>query len=319
MDSRRICFFASLMISALAMGCSPSDTNETTDTTTSGTTDTAGDVLDARVPIPEADPEYFDFVSPEITIAPGDDKMLCIHSEIPEEMTIDNLKAFQGKFGHHIVLLTAKEPMPAGTLEDCTDRKAMTKYGPFVLPDTPLSAGYGVLVPKGLKIVMQVHYINAGAKPELIRDVARMHLIPKASVTKWVHTMATSDNTLSLAPQQKTSLHFDCEIPAGTELLVAGGHMHEHGTRFEMSIGKDEASLASLYLVDPWKIEFRDAPPVSLFFENPMVIADKSILRTNCEFNNESPNDIIFPEEMCATFGYVAGVDAPIDCQINPQ
>lgn len=318
MDGRRICFLAGL-IASLGVGCAPADTNETGGTTTDTNTDSMAGKLDARVPIPAADPAYYDFVSPEFELASGDEKMLCVHMEIPSEMVADNLEAYQGKFGHHIVLLTAKEPKPVGTVEDCTDRAAMKKYGPFILPDTQLSAGYGVLVPAGLKIVMQIHYVNAGTVPEVIRDVARLHLIDKASVTKWVHTMATSDNTLTLPPQQKSALHFDCEIPAGTELLVAGGHMHEHGTRFEMQIGVDEASLKSLYLVDPWKSEFRDAPPVSLYFDNPMVVADKSILRTTCEWNNETAKDIIFPNEMCATFGYVAGVDAPIDCQVNPQ
>lgn len=318
MDCRRATVLSGL-IALLAAGCGGSETNDTSGTTTETTTDTGEETLDARVAMPDPDPSYIDIATPEVTIGPGEDKMLCYHMTIPEEIITDNMEAYQGKYGHHIVVLTAKEPQPEGTLEDCTDRTAMTKYGAFMLPDTPLKEGYGLEIPKGLKVVIQFHYLNVGSTPELVRDVARIHKISKDSVTKWVHTLATSDNTLSLAPHQKTTLEFDCEIPAGAELLVAGGHMHERGTKFEAMLGKDEASLESLYLVDPWKTEFRDAPPVSLYFENPKVIADASILRTHCEWNNESADEIIFPHEMCATFGYVAGTDAPIECQINPK
>jgi hypothetical protein len=190
----------------------------------------------------------------------------------------------------------------------------MTRYGAFALPDTPLPDKHGLLVPAGLKIVMQMHYVNAGTKEEVIRDVARLEKMDKASVESWVHVLAAADNTLSLPPQQKTQIAHDCEIPAGANILVLGGHMHERGTRFEALIGKDEASLKSAYLVDPWLAEFRDTPPVSLFFENPMKITETSILRTTCAWNNEQPDEITFPDEMCATFGYVAGVDSPVAC-----
>jgi len=314
MDCRRAFLFSGF-IALFAAGCGGSDTETSGSTDT--TTDTGNGTFDARVAVPDPDPAYYDVVSPEVTIESGEDKMLCYHMVIDEEIVADNMEAYQGKFGHHIVVLTAREPQPPGTLEDCTDRKAMTKYGAFMLPDTQLNPGYGLLIPKGSQVVMQIHYINAGAEPELVRDVGRIHKISKDSVTKWVHTMATSDNTLTLPPHQKTHIEFDCEVPAGTELLVAGGHMHERGTRFEMLLGKDAATLESLYLVDPWKTEFRDAPPVSLYFDNPKLIADKSILRTSCDWNNETANELIFPEEMCATFGYVAGTDAPLECQIN--
>jgi hypothetical protein len=310
MNRRFLLAVSSVMVAVFA-GCSPS---ESTDETGGTTTDTGDDMLDARVPVPEADPAYVDLVSPELEVPSGEERMFCVHLEIDEEVVMKNLETYQGKYGHHITLLTPNEPQPPGTVEDCTERATMSKYGPFALPDTPLSDGYALLVPAGSKIVMQMHYVNAGPKPMVFRDVARLQKVEKASVSTWVHILATADNDLALPPQQKSQVVHDCEVPAGAEILVLGGHMHERGTRFESLIGKDEASLASTYLVDPWVAEFRDAPPVALFFENPMLVAEKSILRTVCDFNNESPDELAFPEEMCATFGYVAGTDAPIAC-----
>lgn len=302
------------VMAAWLCGCSPSESTEETGGTTTGE-----DVLDARVEAPDPDPTYVDLLSPELEIPSGEERMFCVHMEISEDLTINNLEAYQGKYGHHIVLLTAKEPKPAGEVEDCTDRSAMSKYGPFVLPDTELPEGYGIAIPAGVKVVMQMHYVNAGPTKMVVRDVARLHKIPEESVTTWVHILSSADNSLVIPPQQKFSLDYDCEVPAGAELLVVGGHMHERGTRFQTSLGPDESNLTSLYLVDPWESEFRDAPPVSLFFKNPFVVAEKSLLRTRCEWNNESPDEIAFPEEMCATFGYVAGTTGPVACQLDPK
>lgn len=302
------------MAFAVAAGCSPAESTDTDPTTTPS----ESDVLDVRVPEPEADPNYFDFVTPEEEIPAGEERMTCYHLEITEDLVVDNLEAYQGQFGHHVVFLTSKEPQPAGTVEDCTDRSTMSKYGPFVLPDTPLDPGYGIRIAKGTKVVAQIHYVNAGSKPILVRDVARLHKIPEASVNKWVFGLTVADNTLELPPAQKSSLSIDCTIPAGAEILVMGGHMHERGTRFETLMGKDEASLVSQYLADPWLTEYRDAPPVSLYFKNPLVVSEPTLMRTMCDWNNESPEAIIFPEEMCSTFGYVAGVDAGVECIVNP-
>lgn len=302
------------VIAASLAGCSPAESTGPADTTT----DTGGgDVLDARVAEPDADPAYVDFVTPEFEVPSGEERMMCYHFELEEDVTANNLEAYQGQFGHHIVLLTPKEPKPAGTAEDCTDRSTMAKYGPFVLPSTELPEGYGIQIPKGTKVVLQAHYVNAGSKPLLARDVARLHKVPLESVTTWVQMLASSDNTLELPPQQKSTVAIDCALPAGVELLVFGGHMHERGTRFEALLGKDESSMESIYLVDPWLEEYRDAPPVSLFFKNPLKIAEPSILRAKCDWNNESPDTLTFPEEMCATFGYVTGSDSAIECVLN--
>jgi hypothetical protein len=138
------------------------------------------------------------------------------------------------------------------------------------------------------------------------------------SIKTWVSMLGDGPLEFTLPAQQKTTVSFDCSIPANTRILVFGGHMHEHGTRFEASLGKDENSLKSLYLVDPWMDEFRDAPPISLYFEKNLVVTEPSILRSTCEFANESPNDMGFPEEMCANFGYyIGGGGEPITCKTD--
>lgn len=282
--------------------------------TTKESTATEAEVLDVRVPVPDADPNYVDLVSPEIIIEPYTEKMYCIYLTNHEgEIAVHNLESSQGKYGHHVVLLTTTEPQPEGTVEDCTDSSLMYKFRSFILPDTPLGDGYGIKIPADMQYVMQIHYVNTGDTPILTQDVARMEKIAVEDVSTWTTTLTTNSLTLSLAATGESSESFDCEIPEDVELLVFGGHMHEKGSRFEGTLITE--SDEQLYLVDPWMEEYRDAPPVSLYFENPKLIQAGTKIRTACQWNNDSGEEVTFPAEMCSAFGYIAGTQNPVHCE----
>src|SRR6266496_219640 len=86
-------------------------------------------IKDVRVPIPTADPNMVDFVGGEAVIEPGQQKMLCFHMQWDGgEFTYNGIDILQGKFGHHAVLLAAKEPKAPGTMEDCTEASKMSQY-----------------------------------------------------------------------------------------------------------------------------------------------------------------------------------------------
>jgi hypothetical protein len=304
-----------LLLASLALAaCSPveGDGGDTDDT------DVGTETIDVRVPDPEPDAEMVDLLAPEIDIPPYSDHMWCYYLEpTTEDMVANNLEASQGQYGHHIVVLQSKVAKEAGVVEDCTDADQMPNFRPMVLPDTELDPGYGVLIPAGTQPVMQIHYVNPTDKVLKTRDVARLHLIDRSTVTKWAATFATNHDTFVLPAGETTTVTYDCEIPSGTEVLLFGGHMHEWGTRFEASLGTSEETMASSYLVDPWVPEFRDAPPVNLYFESPLEVAEGTKLRTSCTWHNDQSESIAFPHEMCSTFGYLAGTQEPWICEIR--
>jgi hypothetical protein len=190
----------------------------------------------------------------------------------------------------------------------------MYKFRSFILPDTPLGDGYGIKIPADMQYVLQIHYVNTGDVPILVQDVARMERIAEEDVTTWTTTLTTNSLTLEVAGDGESAQEFDCVLPEAVELLVFGGHMHEWGARFEGRLGVGE-ELESLYLVDPWREEFRDAPPVSLYFENPMQLAAGTVIQTSCTWSNDTGESIVFPQEMCAAFGYIAGTQSPVHCE----
>ena len=272
-------------------------------------------VVDVRVDIPAPDPNYLDLVTPDQVIAAGEEKMFCYYLDNHAgELAVQQLEAHQGNFGHHVVLLTTVEPQPDGTWEDCSDQAEMWKFRSFVLP-IPLPDGYAIKVPDGMQYVMQIHYVNTGEAPILVRDVARLKKVDAAAVQTWVATLTTNRLDVSIPPGP-LSVSFDCTIDQDLDLLLVGGHMHEHGARFSIDIGSSPSAVDDeLYLVDPWQPSFRNLPPVSLFFSAPHHLTAGSVIRTTCEWMNDTNQTIAFPSEMCTAFGYLAGTDQPFHCQ----
>jgi hypothetical protein len=286
--------------------------------------DTMGDdvppgTLDVRVPIPAPDPTFLDLVTGEETIQPGEEKMFCYYmSNTDGDLAVRGLIGMQGQFGHHITLLTTIEPQPDGTREDCSAQEDMWKFRAYVLPIDDLPAGTGIHIPDGTQFVLQMHYVNTGEQPILVRDVARLRKIDPAAVTTWVATMTTNDLTVDLPPGE-SSKTWDCVLGEDLELLLVGGHMHEMGTKFTVEIGPDVDSLENLYLVDPWRAEYRDSPPITLYLTSPRHLVAGTVIRTTCTWMNPEATNIEFPAEMCSAFGYLAGSQTPFHCQTGME
>jgi hypothetical protein len=90
--------------------------------------------------------------------------------------------------------------------------------------------------------------------------------------------------------------------------------MHEEGSKFLVLIGPDVDNLSPIYTVDPWLSEFRDAPPIEIFSDEPIPLAQGTIVRTVCEWDNGRDETLGFPGEMCSTFSYIAGAQDPLTC-----
>lgn len=271
--------------------------------------------LDVRVPIPAADPAFIDLITGEETIQPGEEKMFCYYMDNQEgDIAVSGLIGMQGQYGHHITLLTTIEPKPTGTREDCSSQMDMWKFRAYVLPLDNFPAGLGIHIPNGTQFVLQMHYVNAGESPILVRDVARLRRTDPSTVTTWVATMTTNDLEVDLPPGE-SSKSWDCTLTEDLDLLLLGGHMHELGSKFQVEIGPNVGALESLYFVDPWQPSYRDGPPITLYLTEPHHLVAGTVIRTTCTWVNPSSTNVVFPAEMCSAFGYLAGSQTPFHCQ----
>ena len=277
-----------------------------------------GGPRDVRVALPEPDPSFIDLVTPEVVLEVGEERMFCLHIDNDRgEFVTDLLDVSQGAFGHHAALLTTLDPMPAGTLEDCTDESTMWKYSVFVLPGLALPAGHGIRVPADQHYVFQFHYINTGDEPIVVRDVARLRMVDASTIEHWVAAFSTNLLDFEIPARTTGQEVFDCVIENDTYIIAAGGHMHDIGDAFELEVGMSEETMAPLYQVDAWRPDFRDAPPVNFYFDDPLLLPAGSILRTRCAWDNTADRPVRFPEEMCSAFGYIRGLMEPLRCSVG--
>jgi hypothetical protein len=292
----------------LFIGCAAQDDGDSAD----------GDEIEARderVPIPPEDPNVITLLGAEVVIEPGEDRMVCHYATYngPETAITDAI-GLQGKGGHHAVLLSAKEPQPDGTIEECTDASDMAKYDVLTIPQE-LPEGHGALLTANRQVVIQSHYVNTTDEPILVRDVVQLPTMRPEDVVTWTAPFITNTLDVELPAGKVTEVSFDCIVPEAVELLVIGGHMHEWGLKFELEMGMSPEAMEMTYLVDPWSAEFRDLPPVTLYYSNPKPLAAGTIVRTTCTFNNTESEPLMFPHEMCTSFGIVAGTKEPMVCR----
>lgn len=267
---------------------------------------------DVRVTLPAADSQWIDFVTSEQTIAAGDEKMWC--SELVydgEETAFNYVESLQGKFGHHVVLVSSRAPRGAGSVYDCTD---MTDFLPLAIPTDEWATGYGSILKKGTPIVIQMHYVNTGKDPILVRDVVRLRKMAPSAVTTWVAPYTFFTDTFNVPAGGTASKTFDCVLPANQKLMMVGGHMHEWGATFKVETGASTSALTTLYEVPTWQASYRDNPPVDLYLTNHKEMAQGTVFRTTCSWNNDTTDALKSPKEMCVLFGLVAGTQQALSC-----
>lgn len=271
-------------------------------------------VVDNRVPLPDSDPGYVDLVTPERIIPAYSEEQWCYYLDNPEDLVVRDMQAYQGDYGHHLVLLSTQDPKPDKTWEQCTEFADMDNLRALVLP-LELPEGYGVRIPAGMQYVLQMHYVNAGPDPLLVRDLARLRTVDSADVDTWAATFTLNDGTLTVPNDEEYTDEFDCTLGQDLDLLLVGGHMHEAGARFQFSAGADADSLQSMYSVDPWRDDYRDAPPIEMYLDDPLTLPAGSVLRTSCTWYSEAFEPLDFPQEMCSAFGYLAGTKDIYYCE----
>ena len=273
---------------------------------------------DNRVELPPQDDDHYTFVGGEIVIEPGEDKMYCFYLEAEEDMALTDIDMLQGEFGHHAIIVRTTDPKPPGTVEDCSDDESTSKFSAFLIPVAGAPENAAFLVEKGTQVVLQSHYVNASDEPILIRDAVHTRRLPMDEVETWMSTFTTTSFGIEIMPgENETELTFDCAMDRDVDLLNVGGHMHESGTSFEVSIGPSEEELERIYFVDKWIPEFRDVPPVELYGSDPLRLTAGTIVRTTCRWENTTGEPMHFPEEMCAAFGVLAGTQEIYDCRVD--
>lgn len=291
------------------------------------TDDSGVDAVDVRLTeddLPAAGENDATWWGADTVIPAGADQLWCtLGTYDGPDMGIHANVTYQGQFGHHFVLMgtTVSEiDQPDGTTFECTDSSSyMVDAEPIAIPteafvngerlenDLALPDGMAVKLNQGQRYILQSHYLNTGSEAIRVQDAIRLELLdPDTEVETWAAPLVFNSDDWELTPQSATSASFDCELDTTTPWSVAYmlPHMHEWGTSISISrvVGDAEETIVEVPTWDPY---YRDAAPTTKYEPGELTFQDGDVIRTSCNWFNDTDEPIVFPHEMCVGVGLI--------------
>ncbi len=264
-------------------------------------------IVDDRAEAPPVPAGAVEYVMPEQIIEPGAEIQTCLFLEaLTQDTYFSQLESYQGKYGHHAILFRTLENMvEPGTVRDCTESSDMKSLIPLMSSVTfgieQFPEGMAIKAEAGTQLVIQSHQLNTSSERIRVRDVLHAHAIPLSEVVDVAGFYGLSDIYFEIPPQTTDfRVAFECRVKFDMKLLQIGGHMHEWGAEFYADINGER-----FIDVPEWKPIMRDEAPIQDWSRDTAVqLRAGDIIRTECAFNNTEDQGLVFPQEMCATFGY---------------
>ena len=149
-----------------------------------------------------------------------------------------------------------------------------------------LPQGMAFKMPRGVKVVMQVHYHKTG-KTELDRSQVAFHYLEESKVEKVVYTNMLVNPYLMLKPgvdKQKVTagqtLRFD------TEIIAVMPHMHMLGRELTMTATMPDKTEVPLISIKDWDFNWQE----TYRYKKPLQLPKGSRLALTAVFDNSETN-----------------------------
>ena len=265
--------------------------------------------------------DVLELETPELDVAAGADVTYCtyVDNEVAEDQDIISFEGLQTELGHHTILYGVRSRQPPGT-HLCTEADMINvRYlaaGGSETGSYQVQEGIAFRLRAGQQLMIQSHFINTGDQDTTGRSWFRVETAPPDSSRQPadLFTVVTTDIEVPAHAAGRASA--ECPIASDLTLIALGGHAHEWGRR--VSIGRTPAAAgASLEMLydQEWNKDRVFDPVINQYAaDQPLRLAPGDRLRVDCEYENDSNEDLAFPAEMCVAFAFYFPADREIDC-----
>jgi hypothetical protein len=256
---------------------------------------------------------------------PAGDSSNCFYTgaHSPADFNVPSATAIQGPTGHHALIYYIDADRPVGH-HICSDAE-MVSWNQIIgasLVDgnggefqTGVPAGAAVKVPEGKQIVIQFHHVNTTGKPMMVDDSVTIKSLAASDVKFFINSWLMFDEQVELPAQAKTTRVTECTVDEDLDVITFAGHMHEWGTHYTLE--RLGAGAATLYDSD-WSPSYSSHPPlVTYTLDAPYKLAAGTLIRQTCVWDNNTPDVMTVPKEMCAAFAYYFPDHGQINCNVQ--
>lgn len=294
-----------VVLVAFAVGCSSSSSPPASGDP--ATASPADRLPDLKLEAPSAN--GFQMVLPIVRgVAAGSTNEICTWTEkiLDADLDVKAARGFQTKTGHHVIVYYTKIKQPAGTQRPCTDddmasfRFVIGAGGEGTAQVNVLPGNLATHVPKGAQLVVNHHYLNAGAAAIDAQSAVNIDLAdPKAQLTR-SSALAFVDTSLRVPPGQY-GMDVKCKLKADMSLWQMTPHMHRWGShiRVDHTSGATSNRLFDL----AWDPDYTFHPPQDMRDPaKPYELKTGDEIKVHCDFANDTGKDLTFGIEMCVLF-----------------
>jgi len=272
---------------------------------------------DAGAPSDElAPPEVgFQILTPEIVLAPGDEKTYCYYTSVPIDAAV-GVKRWESQMtqgSHHlIVFFTGDSAVPDGTL---TEQCGSAGGGPIwtYASQSPhqeaiMPAGVGMRVGARQKLFVQMHYLNASTQELRAHVAVNGHTYGSDESYIPAAAYVTYDTRIDIAPHSEGSTEGTCAVPADVDFFTLSTHSHHFSTHTEVRDGD-----SMVFQSEDWE------HPGTVDWGAPSFYRFQSSLTYRCEYQNNTDDpvtegDSARTNEMCMAVGYMFPAEQPVFC-----
>jgi hypothetical protein len=254
-----------------------------------------------------------------VTVPAGQDVLWSewVAPPLENDMDVVAVTGLQSKGGHHAILYATTNVLPVGTSRAWQDADQLTTrtvggVGGEGNDAIELPPGVVFRIKKGSALMIQSHYLNAGAQSLEGRSVLDVKLGPVDPTAQVASLFANASVAVSIPPGPRTSADVSCMVQKDLRLLMYANHMHNWGISASTELIAADGTTMPLKVDPTWNPSWAFHPNYSRFpLQTPAIIPAGSTIHTTCTWSNNTNKTLNFPTEMCTFAGfYLADSDA---------
>ena len=226
----------------------------------------------------------------KFTVAPGQEKFMCWHTQIPPGATVD-VKRFESamsKGSHHFIFYRADDdtaPLNSLSTGGCTlgfgQQWIYTSGSPHSWLDMPKDVA--ISLGAGQRVVFDMHYNNTTDEP-IDAQVALNMYLAKGNFTR-AGALVSFNTGIFIPANGKQTVGGDCTPGAGAKFFLMSTHTHRRGVGAQITRKTSAGALTDVLV----KTTDWEHPGVGQWMDTPLVFGPGEKFHYSCDFVNDRP------------------------------